>query len=106
MADLGYTILPSIQKLDSIENLPNLIRNGLDMTVEANDLDRYLTILDEHSFDFDLKGYEMREANFLRYGGSFKDTIITNEKMKKFLDETENIVNPLVDEYIKKFLEK
>jgi hypothetical protein len=105
MADLGYTILPSIQKLDSIENLPNLIRNGLDMTVEANDLDRYLTILDEHSFDFDLKGYEMRESNFLRYGGSFHDTIITNEKMKKFLDETENIVNPLVDKYIKK-LEK
>jgi len=105
MADLGYTILPSIQKLDSIENLPNLIRNGLDMKVDVNDLDKYLTILDEHSFDFDLKGYEMREANFLRYGGSFHDTIITNEKMKKFLDETESIVNPLVDEYIKK-LEK
>ena len=104
MADLGYTILPSIQKLDSIENLPNLIRNGLDMTVEANDLDRYLTILDEHSFDFDLKGYEMREANFLRYGGSFQDTIITNEKMKIFLDETKNIINPLVDEYIKKLI--
>ena len=104
MADLGYTILPSIQKLDSIENLPNLIRNGLDMTVEANDLDRYLTILDEHSFDFDLKGYEMKEANFFIYGGSFHDTIITNEKMKNFLDETESIVNPLVDEYIKKLI--
>ena len=105
MADLGYTILPSIQKLDSIENLPNLIRNGLDMKVEANDLDRYLTILDEHSFDFDLKSYEMREYNILHHGGNFQDTIITNEKMKIFLDETRNSINPLVDEYIKK-LEK
>ena len=102
MADLGYTILPSVQKLDSIENLPDLIKNGLDMKVDVNDLDRYLTILDEHSFDFDLKGYEMKEANFLRYGGSFHDTIITNEKMKIFLDETRNSINPLVDEYIKK----
>ena len=106
MADLGYTILPSVQKLDSIENLPNLIKNGLDMKVDANDLDKYMIILDEHSFDFDLKGYEMKEANFLRYGGSFQDTIITNEKMKIFLDETKNIINPLVDEYIKKFLDK
>ena len=46
----------------------------------------------------------MKEANVLRYGGSFHDTIITNEKMKIFLDETKNIVNPLIDEYIKKFL--
>ena len=104
MADLGYTILPSIQKLDSIENLPDLIRNGLDMKVEANDLDRYLTILDEHSFDFDLKGYEMMEYNILHYGGNFQDTIITNEKMKIFLDETRNIISPLVDEYIKKLI--
>jgi len=105
MADLGYTILPSVQKLNSIEDLPRTIKNGLDMKVEANDLDRYLTILHEHSFDFDLKGYEMKEADFLRYGGSFHDTIITNKKMKIFLDETRNIINPLVDEYIKK-LEK
>jgi len=105
MADLGYTILPSVQKLDSIENLPTLIRNGLNMKVESIDIDRYLSILDKYSFDFDLKGYEMKEANVLRYGGSFHDTIITNEKMKIFLDETENIINPLVDEYIKKFLD-
>jgi hypothetical protein len=104
MADLGYTILPSVQKLDSIENLSNLIKNGLDMKVEANDLNKYLTILEEHSFDFDLKDYEMKEANFLRYGGSFHDTIITNKKMKIFLDETKNIINPLVDEYIKKLI--
>ena len=105
MADLGYTILPSVQKLNSIEDLPSTIKNGLDMKVEANDLDRYLTILHEHSFNFDLKSYEIKESNFLRYGGSFQDTIITNEKMKIFLDETRNIINPLADEYIKK-LEK
>ena len=104
MADLGYTILPSVQKLDSIENLPTVIRNGLSMKVESIDVDRYLSILDKHSFDFDLKSYEMQEANFLRYGGSFHDTIITNQKMKKFLDETKNIINPLVDEYIKKLI--
>ena len=104
MTNLGYTILPSVQKLDSIENLPDLIKNGLDMKVDANDLDKYMIILDEHSFDFDLKGYEMKEANFLRYGGSFHDTVITNEKMKIFLDETINIINPLVDEYIKKLI--
>lgn len=106
MADLGYIILPSVQKLNSIEDLSNLIKNGLSMEVKADDLDKYLIILEEHSFDFDLKDYEMKESNFLRYGGSFIDTIITNEKMKVFLEKTESIVNPLVNQYIKKLLEK
>ena len=63
---------------------------------------KYLTILDEHSFSFDLKGYETNEANFFRFGGNFHDTLITNEKMKLFLRENENIITPLTAQYIKK----
>ena len=70
--------------------------------VNSDDLDRYLSILNEHSFDFDLKGYESNEANFFRYGGNYHDTIITNEQMKIFLDENQNLFNTLTNQYTKK----
>ena len=85
MADLGFAILPSVQKLNSLEELPLMIRHGLETKVNSDDLDRYLSILDEHSFDFDLKGYESNELNFFRHGGNFQDTTITDDKMKLFL---------------------
>ena len=57
IADMGFLVLPSIQKLTSLEELPAIIRKGLDMKVNSDDLDRYVTILDENSFDFDLPSY-------------------------------------------------
>ena len=102
MTDMGYAILSSVQKLNSLEELPSMIRISLETKVNSDDLDRYLSILDEHSFDFDLKGYESNEANFFRYGGNYHDTIITNEQMKIFLDENQNLFNTLTNQYIKK----
>ena len=102
MADLGFAILPSVQKLNSLEELPLMIRHGLETKVNSDDLDKYLSILDEHSFDFDLKGYESNEANSFRYGGNYHDTIITNEQMKSFLDENQNLFDMLTNQHIKK----
>ena len=73
------------------------------MKVNSDDIDRYLTILTENSFDFDLKGYEIEETNYFRHGGNFHDTVISNDKMKSFLNKNENILKPLVEQYIKKF---
>jgi len=101
-ADFGYTILPSVYKLNSLEDLPNAIRKSLQVKVNSDDLDKYLRILEENTFDFDLKGYEVREAKFFRYGGSFHDTIITNERMEIFLKENEDSFEILVDEHLKK----
>ena len=105
MTDMGFSVLPSVQKLNSLEEFPAKIRDGLDMKVNSDDLDRYLSILDEHSFDFDLKGYESNELNFFRHGGNFQDTIIMNEQMKSFLDDNQNLFDTLTKNYILK-LEK
>ena len=102
MADLGYTAIPSIQKLNSLEELPLVIRNSIKTKVNSDDLDRYLSILFEHSFDLNLKEYEIREGIFFRYGGNYHDTVITNDKMKSFLEENEDLFKILTDQHIKK----
>ena len=102
IADLGYAVLPSVQKLNSFEELPVLIRNGLKMKVNSDDLDRYLTILEKNSFSFDFRDYEIKEANYFRYGGNLHDTAISDEKMKFFLKDNENSFKILGEEYVKK----
>ena len=104
-ADLGYAVLPSVQKLNSLEDLPNVIRNCFKTKVDSNDLDRYLTILEKNSFDFDFREYEIKEANYFRYGGNLHDTEITEEKMKSFLNNNQKYFRILSTEYIKKLEE-
>lgn len=105
IADMGFSVLPSVQKLNSLEELPSKIRSGLEMKVNSDDLDKYLQVLEQNSFDFDLKGYEITEANFFRHGGNFHDILITEEKMKLFLDDNQKLFDLLIEQYIKKLTE-
>ena len=102
MSDMGFSVLPSISKINSLEELPEKIREGLSMKVNSDDLDRYLSILDDHSFELDLKEYEINEANFFRHGGNFHDTEITNEKMQSFLENNKTFFEILTTKYIEK----
>ena len=102
MSDMGFSILPSIQKINSLEELPLKIRDGLGMKVNSDDLDKYLSVLEEHSFELDLKEYEINEANFFRHGGNFHDTEITDEKMQLFLENSKTFFEILTNKYIEK----
>tara|TARA_B110000014_G_C20124868_1_gene598345 strand:- start:2595 stop:4112 length:1518 start_codon:yes stop_codon:yes gene_type:complete len=102
ISDLGYAILPSVIKLKSLEELPETIRNTLNIKVNPVHLDRYLSILENNSFDFNFKEYEIMEGNFFRHGGNFHDVIITNEKMKSFLELNEKLIKIISEEHIKK----
>ena len=42
------------------------------------------------------------EGNFFRHGGNFHDVIITNEKMKSFLELNEKLIKIISEEHIKK----
>ena len=102
MSDMGFSILPSVSKINSLDELPVKIREGLDMKINPDDLDRYLSVLDEHSFELDLKEYEINEANFFRHGGNFHDSEITNQKMQLFLENSKMFFETLTKKYIEK----
>ena len=92
----------SFEKINSLEELPLKIRDGLGMKVNSDDLDKYLSVLEEHSFELDLKEYEINEANFFRHGGNFHDTEITDEKMELFLKNSKIFFETLTKKYIEK----
>ena len=101
-ADTIYTILPSVHRIKEIEKLPELIRSCLLERVNASDLDRFLTILEEDTFDFDLRGFTTKIEEYFFHDGNLLDTTISESRMKKFLENNRALLEQLSLEHIKK----
>ncbi len=104
--DLGYSVLPSVSKLNSIGELPKIIRESLQKKVNSNDLEKYLAVLHENSFDFDPMDFENRYNDFFYHGGHYLSVEILESKMKEFLDKNNHILDNLANEFEKKLIHK
>ncbi len=98
-ADLGYSVLPSVSKVTSIEKLPELILESLNIKVNSEDLDKYLRILHKNSFDFDPMNFENKYNEFFYHDGHYADVVISEPKMKEFLEKNKTILTNLAFEY-------
>ena len=101
-ADLGYSILPSVSKLNRIDELPKTIRESLQKKVSSADLDKYLTLLHSNSFDFNPLDLQNKYDAFFYYGGHYQSVTISEEKMKCFLDDNKETLEKFASEYEKK----
>lgn len=102
LSDLGYQILPSVYRLDSMENLSHTIKKALVTKFDAASLDKYLNFIEKNTFVFPLKDLENRYHNAFYFGGNLVDVDISTDKMKKFLAENESDLMLLANEYMKK----
>ena len=103
--DLGYTILPSVHKLKSIEDLPSAIHLSLKKKIEANDVDSYISLIEKNSINFDLINFFSDYQNHFYFGGNLLDVNISLEKMQEFLDLQKTTFTLLSQEYLKKIQE-
>lgn len=101
-ADLDYTILPSVTKIDSIEDLHSAIVDSLKKPVLADDIDRYLTLVEKNLIDFDIHGFTIDEFEYFFYGGNMEDVDIQVSKMEDFLELKKPELTILSNEIIKK----
>ena len=102
-ADTIYTLLPSVHRIREIENLHNVIDTCLSEKVNSLDLDKFLILLDEETFDFDLRGFHAKISTHFFNNGQLIDREISEEIMVKFLTDNEKTLEKLSLEYIKKF---
>jgi hypothetical protein len=101
-ADFDYTLLPSIERLERIEDLPKLITNCLKKKMESKMLDEYVTFKNENTFEFDGTEFEIKSIKKFFHGGRLADVTITNDKMLEFLNENEEEFKIFVKEYVEK----
>lgn len=101
-SDLGYSLLPSVFKVNSIEELPQMIKTALRHKVDPGYLDSYVELLDQNSFDFDWLGFIMSYENLFYFGGHLTDVDISSEKMEIFIKEHIESLTKVAGEYMKK----
>lgn len=101
MVDLNYSLLPSVEKLEHFDKLPELIKKMLSVKVEAKHIDQFLTLLELNISDFDWSSFsrKLTEKFFI---GSIQDTEILPEKMKEFLEENSDVLQSFANDHIKK----
>lgn len=105
-SDLGYSILPSVFRVESLEDLPRLIKSALNHKVDPAYLDSYVDLLDKNSFDFDLFDFIMSYQNYFYFGGHLTDVDIQLQKMQQFINKYKSTFDALSQHYLKKIQQK
>ena len=101
-ADLGYEILSSVTKINSISELPKAIRHSIEKENDPSDLDKYLSLLEKEGVNFDIAQIQMNYQKSFFHGGWIADVQISQEKMKYFLNENKSLFHELIDKLYNK----
>jgi hypothetical protein len=80
-----FTLIPSIQKLNSKSDLPELIQNSLLSLNDPKSVGKYFDILEEESFSFDLLNFHLDYHSRFYFNGNLVDIKINELKMTEFL---------------------
>ena len=97
-----YNILPSVKKVHEIEKLPEMIKESLKQKVKPDDLERFLTMLNENTFDFDMVEFSRIIAEKFYHDAALVDVNIEKLKIQEFIDENSELIEILSIEHIKK----
>ena len=101
-SNMIYSILPSVFKVKNLEELPALINTALDYKPESDSLDKYLTLMEQNSFDFDYLNFLNEFSNTFYREDRLSNVDIPQSKMKEFLDKNKSILELVSNEHIKK----
>ena len=101
-ADLGYSLIPSVKKLNSYDELHDAINQCITSTVEPNFIKKYIDMLDKHSFDFDILDSLNKMYDWFYFNGHLVDVLIDEKRMKLFLINNEQTFEKLSREFVKK----
>ena len=96
---VGYSLLPWVFQVTDINQLPEIIDQAINTEVNIDYLDRYLTYLDENTFDFDLFKLHSDIKDVLYLGGQLIDNEINPQLLEKLMKSHEANIIKLTEEY-------
>ena len=100
--DNDYTLIPSISRLKSKNELRELIEDSLEKKVEPNYVGKYFDILEENSFVFDYLGFQVSYLKHFYFDGNLVDVEILEIQMKEFLNNEKQNIENLAQEFKKR----
>ena len=103
--DVVYSVIPSIIKVEKLEQLPGLIKKVINVKVDSSYLNKFIDLIEKSAVNFDMSGFITRFDSEFYYQGSLFDVDIQEERLKEFLILNKDYFNEIVDHYIKKINE-
>lgn len=100
--DTDFSILPSVYKLNSIEELPNAIRLSLKKSIDITPLQKYVNFIENNSFLLDDFKLLQESDRMFYYGGFLQDVYLKDDDVISFLEKFESDFQLLALEHIKK----
>jgi hypothetical protein len=104
-ADLDYSILPSVHKIESITELPSAIKTSLKKEVNLSDLNHYINLIEANSLELDYDAINLDFMHSFHHGGNLADVEIPINKMKLFLERHNADFDKIAAEFLKKIRE-
>ena len=104
-ADLDYSILPSVHKIESITELPSAIKASLKKEVKLSDLNYYINLIEANSLQLDFDAINLDFMHNFHHGGNLADVEIPIDKIKLFLERHNADFDKIAAECIKKIHE-
>ena len=101
-ADNDYTLIPSISRLKSKNELCQVIEDSLEKKVDPNYVGKYFDILEENSFVFDYLGFQVSYLKHFYFDGNLVDVKIDESEMLKFLLDHEKSFSVLIKRFKQK----
>ena len=102
--DTGLDMIPYVHVLESINDLPNLIKNSLNEKVDPLVLNKYVNLIEKQSIDFNYLNAMADYSSHFYYGGFLVgDAKIENSQMDSYLKKNISMFDNLAIEHLKLF---
>jgi hypothetical protein len=101
-ADVIYSMIKSVIKIENVSELPKIIRSSLKIQVDINDLNKYIQTIENISFQINLEKIRNDMKHRFYYDDFLREVEISEIEIKKFIDDYEDDFKKIVDEHIKK----
>lgn len=102
LADTSFSMISSISRVRAIEDLPAAIRTTLKKNVNLSELNEYVDILLQNTFEFDYHNYSLDFAQQFYFGSFLVDVEIDEKQVEVFIENHKQILEILANEHIKK----
>lgn len=101
-ADVIYSKIKSVKKIEKLSELPKIIRSSLDIQVDINDLNEYIQTIEDISFEINLEKIRSDMKHRFYYDDFLREVEISEIEMKKFIADYEDEFKIIVNEHVKK----
>lgn len=103
MADTSFSMLSSVHRLKTIEELPQAIRSSLEKKVnDSAELNEYIELVLKNTFEFDFHKLVLDFADRFYYNSSLVDVNISESDVNSFLDDNKETLDNLASQFVKK----